>query len=165
MMSGRRSLVRMRASQPGELIELSREQMLALVQADSELSEILMRAFILRRIELIAHGAGDVVLVGSSHSPGTLRIKEFLSRNGHPYSYIDLDRDESVQDLLDRFQVHIDEVPVLICRGTVVLRNPSNHQVADCLGLNADIDESHIRDVVVIGAGHLGLAAAGYWAS
>ena len=105
------------------------------------------------------------MLVGSSHSPGTLRIKEFLSRNGHPYSYIDLDRDESVQDLLDRFQVHIDEVPVLICRGTVVLRNPSNHQVADCLGLNADIDESHIRDVVVIGAGPSGLAAAVYAAS
>ena len=165
MLSGRQSLVCIRMKQAGEVIKVDRQALQRLIQTDVELSEILMRAFILRRIELIAHGAGDVVLVGSSHSPGTLRIKEFLSRNGHPYSYIDLDRDESVQDLLDRFQLHIDEVPVLICRGTVVLRNPSNHQVADCLGLNADIDESHIRDVVVIGAGPSGLAAAVYAAS
>src|SRR5438067_1050948 len=152
-------------SKAGEVIELNRHALQQLVQTDVELSEIIMRAFILRRLELIAHGIGDSVLVGSAHSPGTLRIKEFLSRNGHPYSYIDLDRDEGVQDLLDKFQVKIDEVPVLICRGTVVLRNPSNHQVADCLGLNADIDESHIRDVVVIGAGPSGLAAAVYAAS
>jgi thioredoxin reductase (NADPH) len=124
-----------------------------------------MRAFIFRRLELIAAGAGDAVLVGSSHSSGTLRIKEFLGRNGHPYSYIDLDKDEGVQDLLDHFQVRIDEIPVLICRGSLVLRNPSNQQVADCLGLNAEIDESHIRDVLVIGAGPSGLAAAVYGAS
>ena len=131
MISGRRSLVRMRASQPGELIELSREQMLALVQADSELSEILMRAFILRRVELIAHGMGDVVLVGSSHTAGTLRIKEFLMRNGHPYSYIDLDRDADVQGLLDRFHIAAADIPVAICRGLVVLRNPTNQEIAD----------------------------------
>src|SRR6202022_4309334 len=95
----------------------------------------------------------------------TLRIKRFLSRNGHPYSYIDLDRDEDVQELLDRFRIGVDEVPVLICRDTLVLRNPTNRQVADCLGFNSDIDEAHIRDVIVIGAGPAGLAAAVYAAS
>src|SRR5438094_746788 len=165
MSSGRRSLVRMRASQPGELIELSREQMLALVQADSELSEILMRAFILRRVELIAHGMGDVVLVGSAHSAGTLRIKEFLMRNGHPYSYIDLERDPEVQNLLDGFHIAASDIPVVICRGELVLRNPTNQQVADCLGFNESIDQTDMRDVLIDGAGPAGLAAAVYGAS
>jgi thioredoxin reductase (NADPH) len=124
-----------------------------------------MRAFILRRVELFNRGLGDVVLVGSSHSAGTLRIKEFLSRNGNPYSYIDLERDTGVQEFLDRFQVTVDEIPVLICRGQTVLRNPSNQQLADCLGFNASIDESHVRDVIVVGAGPAGLAAAVYAAS
>jgi thioredoxin reductase (NADPH) len=89
MLSGRRSLVRARASRQGELIELDHKDLRRLVQTDAELSDILMRAFILRRVEVIAAGVGDIVLVGSTHSAGTLRIKEFLMRNGHPYSYID----------------------------------------------------------------------------
>lgn len=165
MLSGRPALVCVQMSKAGEVIEIDRHALQQLVQTDVELSEIIMRAFILRRLELIAHGIGDVVLVGSAHSAGTLRIKEFLSRNGHPYSYIDLDRDESVQELLDRFQVKIEEIPVLICRGRLVFRNPSNETIADCLGLNPDIDKSQIRDVVVIGAGPSGLAAAVYAAS
>src|SRR5579859_8136445 len=165
MLSGRSSLVCIRMKEAGELIELDRNALQTLIQTDVELSEIFMRAFILRRLELITHGFGDVVLVGSAHSPGTLGIKEFLTRNGHPYSYVDLDRDTGVQELLDRFHVRIDEIPVLICRGTTVLRNPTNRQVADCLGLNAQIDESHIHDVAVIGAGPAGLAAAVYAAS
>lgn len=165
MLAGRRGLVRIRASEAGELIELEREQLLALVQTDSELSEIFMRAFILRRVELIARGYGDVVLLGSTHSPGTLRIKEFLTRNNHPYSYIDLDRDSGVQSLLDRFHVSVADVPVLICRGELVLRNPSNQQIAACLGFNEAIDQSRMRDVVIIGAGPAGLAAAVYGAS
>jgi thioredoxin reductase (NADPH) len=165
MLSGRRALVRARASESGEAIELDREHLLALVQTDSELSEILMRAFILRRVELIAHGFGDVVLIGSSHCAGTLRVKEFLTRNAHPYTYIDLDRDADVQGLLDRFHVSAADVPVLICRGDVVLRNPTNQQIADCLGFNAAINETRIRDVVIVGAGPGGLAAAVYAAS
>jgi thioredoxin reductase (NADPH) len=98
LLSGRRSLVRARVIESGEVIQLTRDRLLALVQTDPEISEILMRAFILRRVELIAHGLGDVVLIGSMHSPGSLRIKEFLTRNGHPYAYIDLDRDHDVQD-------------------------------------------------------------------
>jgi thioredoxin reductase (NADPH) len=165
MISGRRSLVRIRATQAGEVIELTREKMLALVQGDSELSELMMRAFILRRVELIAHGAGDVVLIGSGHNAGTLRIKEFLMRNGHPYKYLDLDRDTGVQTLLDRFQVTAEEIPIVICRCTLVLRNPSNQEIADCLGFNVAIDETHVRDLVIVGAGPAGLAAAVYGAS
>jgi thioredoxin reductase (NADPH) len=165
MLSGRRSLVTLRVGEPGELIEVERDDLIALVQTDAELSEIFVRAFLLRRAELIAQGRGDVVLVGSNHSADTIRIKEFLTRNVHPYSFIDPDRDEGVQDLLDRFRFVIADLPVAICRGTAVLRNPTNRQIADCLGFNEAIDQRHARDVVVVGAGPAGLAAAVYAAS
>jgi len=165
MLSGRRSLIRARATKPGEVIELDHQELLRLVQTDAELSDILMRAFILRRVELIAAGVGDIVLIGSIYSAGTLGIKEFLMRNGHPYSYIDLERDPDVQNLLDSFQILASEIPVLICRGQVVLRNPSNQQIADCLGFNESIDQTQVRDLLVIGAGPSGLAAAVYGAS
>jgi thioredoxin reductase (NADPH) len=165
MLSGRRQFTRIRAGTDGEVIELEREQLLSFVQTDSELSEILMRAFILRRVELIAHQVGDAVLVGSNHSADTLRIKEFLTRNGYPHAYVDLDRDPDVQQLLDRFHVSLADIPVVICRGESVLRNPTNRQIADCLGFNEAIDRTHVRDLVVVGAGPSGLAAAVYGAS
>jgi len=165
MITGRRALGRLRVSEPGEVIELDREQLLALVQTDAELSEILMRAFILRRAELIAGGFGDVVLIGSTHCAGTLRVKEFLTRNGHPYQYIDLDRDADAQNLLDRFRVSAADVPVMICGAGGVLRNPSNQQIAECLGFNDAIDQTHLRDLLIVGAGPAGLAAAVYGAS
>jgi thioredoxin reductase (NADPH) len=165
MISGRRALVRARVTEPGEVIELDRAEMLALVQTDSEIGDLLMRAFILRRVELIAHGIGDVVLAGSNHCAGTLRVREFLTRNGHPYTYIDLDRDAGAQELLDRFQVDPEDIPVLICRGEVVLRNPSEREIADCLGLNEPIDPERLRDLIIVGAGPSGLAAAVYGAS
>jgi thioredoxin reductase (NADPH) len=165
MLTGRRSLARARVSEPGEAIELDREQLLGIIQTDPELSDIFMRAFVLRRIELIAGGYGDVVMIGSMHCAGTLRAKEFLTRNGHPFHYIDLDRDADAQDLLDRFHVTAADVPVLICRGDAVLRNPSNQQIADCLGFNDSIDRTHVRDLVIVGAGPAGLAAAVYGAS
>jgi thioredoxin reductase (NADPH) len=165
MILGRRSLTRARVTEPGEVIELTHEQLLGVVQTDAAISEILMRAFIYRRVELAAHGIGDVVLVGSLHSAGTLRVKEFLTRNGHPFSYIDLDRDATVQALLDRFQITTSDIPVLICRDDVVLRNPTNQQIADCLGFNESIDQTQLRDVVIVGAGPAGLAAAVYAAS
>ena len=157
LLSGRRALMRARVSRAGEVIELSRETLLSIVQTDSELSEILMRAFILRRAELIEQHVGDVVLVGSNHSAGTLRIKEFLTRNGYPYTYVDLDpHDSHGFDAAD--------IPIVICRG-VTLKNPSNQEVADCIGFNAAIDPVHVRDVIIVGAGPSGLAAAVYAAS
>jgi thioredoxin reductase (NADPH) len=165
LLSGRRGFVRVVVAEDGEVVEIDREHLLSLVQTDSELSEILMRAFILRRVELIEHGVGDVVLVGSDHSPGTLRIKEFLTRNGHPYKYLDLDQETGNQDLLDRFHVSVDDVPVVICRDKTALKNPTNEQIADCLGFNEVIDQTHLRDVVIVGAGPSGLAAAVYGSS
>ena len=165
MLTGRRALARTRVSEPGEVIELDHEQLFGLIQTDTELSDIFMRAFVLRRMELIAGGYGDVVLIGSTHCAGTLRVEEFLTRNGHPFHYIDLDRDADAQELLDRFQVSAADVPVLICRGDAVLRNPSNQQIADCLGFNDSIDRTHVRDLVIVGAGPAGLAAAVYGAS
>ena len=164
-LSGRRSLFRVRVTKPGKVIELDRQQMLALIQTDAELGEILMRAFILRRVELIAAGVGDIVLIGSTYSASTLRIKEFLMRNGHPYSYIDLERDPDVQNLLDNFKISASEIPILICRGQLVLRNPSNQEIAACLGFNESIEQSHVRDLIIIGGGPSGLAAAVYGAS
>src|SRR4051812_8322425 len=165
ILSGRRSLVTLRVGEPGELVELGRDALLQLVQTDAELSEIFVRAFLLRRVVLLEGGRGDVVLVGSNHSSDTLRIKEFLTRNAHPYSMIDPDKDSDVQELLDHFQFSIAEIPVLICRGVTVLRNPSNRQIADCLGFNDAIDQTQLRDVVIVGAGPAGLAAAVYAAS
>jgi thioredoxin reductase (NADPH) len=165
MLSGRPSLVTLRVGEPGEVIEVQRDELLSLVQTDAELSEIFVRAFLLRRAALVASGYGDVVLVGSNHSADTIRIKEFLTRNLHPYAFIDPDRDAGVQDLLDHFQFAIVDLPVLICRGNAVLRNPTNRQIADCLGFNASIDQVHVRDVVIVGAGPSGLAAAVYAAS
>jgi thioredoxin reductase (NADPH) len=154
-----------RVTKPGEVIELDRQHMMALVQTDAELGDILMLAFILRRVELVAAGVGDVVLIGSAHSAGTLRVKEFLTRNGHPYSYLDVERDPAVQNLLDGFHIAVGEIPVVICRGQRVLRNPSEQQVADCLGFNEAVDLTLLRDVVIVGAGPSGLAAAVYGAS
>ena len=165
MLSGRRSFFALRAVDRGVVLEVARDALLALVQTDAELGELFMRAFILRRVALIARGVGDVVLIGSAYSPATLRSREFLSRNGHPYAWVDLDRDAGVQALLDRFHVSTDDVPVLICRGTVVLRNPSNREIADCLGFNDTVDGARARDLVVVGAGPAGLAAAVYAAS
>src|SRR5882672_7446979 len=165
MLSGRRGLAQVRAGEAGEVIEVSRDDLLALIQTDSELSTLFMRAFILRRVELIARGVSDVVLLGSSHCQGTLRVREFLTRNGHPHTMLDLDRDAGVQELLDRFHVSAADVPVVITCGEVVLRNPSNQQIADALGFNDAIDRTHVRDLVIIGAGPAGLAAAVYGAS
>src|SRR6266487_2110609 len=135
------------------------------VLTDAELSEILMRAFILRRVELIAREIGDVVVIGSMHCGGTLRVREFLTRNGHPFHYIDLDRDPDAQTMLDQFHVSAADVPVLICRGDAVLKNPSNQKIAECLGFNPAIDQTHVSDLVIVGAGPAGLAAAVYGAS
>ena len=165
MLSGRPGLAQIRAGVAGEVIEVGRDELLALIQSDGELSEILMRAFILRRVELIARGVSDVVVLGSTHCQGTLRIREFLTRNGHPHTMLDLDRHAGVQELLDRFHVSAADVPVVITCGEVVLRNPSNQQIADALGFNDAIDQTQVRDLVIVGAGPSGLAAAVYGAS
>ncbi|MBV9404365.1 MAG: FAD-dependent oxidoreductase, partial [Acidobacteriaceae bacterium] len=165
MISAGRSLVRGRVTAAGEFLEVGADDLRSLIGKDAELSDIFMRAFILRRLALISRGYGNLILMGSRHSARTLELREFLSRNGHPYTYVDLDTDQTSQELLDRFQVKLSEIPVVICQGDRVLRSPSIQQLANCLGFNTSIDGSEVRDVIVVGAGPAGLAAAVYAAS
>jgi thioredoxin reductase (NADPH) len=165
VLSGRRSLVRGRARTDCKLIEITPDNLRRIVQTDPELSEIFLRAFLLRRTHLINHTSGDVLLVGSSHSADTLRLKAFLTRNGHPHAYIDVDREGGVQELLEHFAIRLEDVPVLICRGKKVLKNPTNAEAAACLGFNAPLVAGAIHDLIVVGAGPAGLAAAVYAAS
>jgi thioredoxin reductase (NADPH) len=166
MISGQRCLVFGRVTEDGEFLELGGEQLRLLVARDAELSEILMRAFLLRRVELVRQGWGNLSVLGSQHSARTLEIREFLNRNGHPYTYVDLDRDQASQELLDRFEVKPAEVPVVVCNaGRNVLRNPSIQKLAACLGWSTVTAPHDVRDVIIVGAGPAGLAAAVYAAS
>ena len=165
MLSGRRALATGRFRGDGEVVDIPPSALRNLVVTDAELSELLMRAFILRRVALISNHLGDAVVLGSRHCARTLGIREFLERNGHPYLYLDVEQDEGARALVERFQIGPHDIPVLICRGTKVLRAPSNAEVADCLGFNAGISTDAVRDVVVVGAGPAGLSAAVYAAS
>ncbi len=165
MISGARSLSRGRVAEPGEFLEVGADALHSLIARDAELSDIFMRAFIQRRLALIAGGTSNVTILGSRHSANTLHLREFLTRNGFPHTYIDLDSDTDAQELLDRFDLKIDEVPVVICSGKAVLRNPTTQKLAECLGFAGTVDESRIRDVAIVGAGPAGLAAAVYAAS
>jgi thioredoxin reductase (NADPH) len=162
---GTGTVVRMRVREDGEVLSIDEAHLRTIVQTDSELSELFMRAFILRRVSLITSQSSDVILLGSAHSAGTLRLQQFLTRNTYPYMNLDIDSDASVRDLLERFHVQVEDFPVVICRGSVVLKNPSNEEVAACLGMNQQIDDDRIRDCIVVGAGPAGLAAGVYAAS
>jgi thioredoxin reductase (NADPH) len=156
---------RIRVREAGEILSISEENLRNIVQTDAEVSEMFMRAFILRRMGLVASGQSEAMLLGSRYSPGTLRLREFLTRNSYPYVSVDIDSDSDVQALLERFHVTVDEVPVLIGRCGRVFRNPSIAQVADFLQMNPAIDDTRVHDLVVVGAGPAGLAAAVYAAS
>ena len=164
LLSGRPVVVHARARGAVRVLELPSSQLRSLVQIDAELSEIFLRAFMLRRLALMAQGGSNIVLIGSRHCAGTLELQEFLTRNSQPYGYLDVELDAAVQETLDRFGVGVEDVPVLICRGTRVLRKPTIEEVAGCLGLN-ELNEAVVRDLVVIGGGPAGLSSAVYAAS
>lgn len=165
LLAGGAALGRLVAAEPTEVVQIDRNTLLSLVRMDSELSEVLLRAFMLRRAELVTRDLGAVLVVGSSYCGSTLGIREFLTRNRHPYTWLDLDRDPYAQELLDRFDVSMADMPLVICGGETVLRSPSNQQIADCLGFNQSLDRTQVRDLVIVGAGLAGLAAAVYAAS
>ncbi len=150
----------------GEVLSIPESELRTIVQTDSEIMEIFMRAFILRRMGLISQEeGGDVILVGSTASPGTLRLVQFLTRNNYPFAFKDIDTDEDARHCLARFNLQSADLPVVVCRGEVVLKNPSNAEVAACLGMNPQFDAGRVRDAIIIGAGPSGLAAAVYAAS
>jgi len=159
------TLVRARVREDGDVLVIAEDRLRTIIQTDAELSELFMRAFILRRVGLLGSRSGDVILLGSSQSAGTLRLQQFLTRNSYPFVNLDVYTDHSVQSLLDRFHIKVEDIPVVLCRGAVVLKNPSNEEVAACLGMNQQIDDDRVRDVIVVGAGPSGLAAAVYAAS
>ena len=165
MISGRRSIYRCQAVEGGTLLELSAKNLRTLIAKDAELSDIFMKAFLTRRMSLKEQGHGNVLILGSRYSAATLAAREFLARDGHPFAYLDLDADQAAQEMLDRFGVSQADIPVVICNGTQLLRNPSPKQIAECLGFNSNINETQVRDVVIVGAGPAGLAAAVYAAS
>jgi thioredoxin reductase (NADPH) len=165
MIAGQRTVLQARVAQAGEVLVLPPKELQTLVARDERLSEIVLGAFILRRLMLINQQVSNVVLVGSRHSADTLRLREFLSRNDYPYNYVDLDLDDTSRSLLDHFSIAVTEIPIVIGNGTHVLRNPSTSRLADCLGLNDNIDKSLLHDLIIVGAGPAGLAAAVYAAS
>jgi thioredoxin reductase (NADPH) len=162
---GSAGMVRARAGHDGTVIVIDIERLRTIVQTDAELSELFMRAFILRRMGLLSEHTCDVVLIGSGHSADTLRLSEFLTRNTIPFATLDVSTDTDAQTALERFHVPAEDVPVVICRGEHVLKNPSNFEVATCLSINPPIEESRVHDLLIVGAGPAGLAAAVYGAS
>jgi len=164
VISGNRSLLTARVANDGTVLELTREKVLSLMAKDTEIGDILMGAFVARRLLMIQLGEGNVVLFGTKTSARTLALREFLTRNGHPFTYVDIDIDCSAAELMDKLAVRNSEIPVVYCNSRYVLRSPSITDLAACLDLNISVDRG-VRDVLVIGAGPAGLAVAVYAAS
>jgi thioredoxin reductase (NADPH) len=164
LLSSSSSVVGARARGETETIEVAADRLRKLVVENSELSDVILAAFLARRQELIATGRGSLTVVGSRFSPDTFRIREFLERNSRPFEWIDLETDARVSRLLDGLGVSPDETPIVIDSGGVVTHNPTVEQMATCFGLSR-VDDSQIFDVIVAGAGPAGLASAVYAAS
>ncbi|MFC6644647.1 FAD-dependent oxidoreductase [Granulicella cerasi] len=160
----REALVTARAATDAKVLHISRVRFREFVTSETDIGDIVMRAVILRRLGLIRHSLGGVAIVGPGRSLDTLRLARFLSRNGYPIKLLDTDLDPAAGGLTDAFSLLPEEMPVVICAGTV-LRNPSVAELADALGIAEEIDENFLYDVAVVGAGPAGLAAAVYAAS
>ncbi len=163
-LSGRPFLVDETALTDVEAVAISANRLRALLIAEASLGERLMRALILRRVGLIESGAGPIV-IGDEHDADVLRLTNFLRRNGQPYRSLDPQSDSCAQTLVERFNVAPEELPIVLCPGGQLLRNPGEYQLARCVGLLGPIDSGRIYDVVVIGAGPSGLATSVYAAS
>jgi len=165
MLWGRPSLVSARTVEQTEVVELDPATLRNLLQTEPELGEFVLRAFVRRRMAMISRAMGDVVLIGSRNSADTLRLKEFLAHNGHPFTYSEVGQDGPAEQLLQRFNFGPEDVPVLIGHDESPMRNPTNAELAARLGLNAEINGERVYDLIVVGAGPAGLAAAVYGAS
>jgi thioredoxin reductase (NADPH) len=165
LFNDRQVLVSGRAGPATRVIRIKRPDFRRMVTAEPDIAEIIMRAFILRRVGLIRYSHGGVTVVGAGHGADTLRIERFLMRNGYPHRLIDTDRDADAQGFLDCFELTSAELPVVVTPDHTVFRNPSNAELADALGLAETIDPDITYDLAVVGAGPAGLAAAVYGAS
>lgn len=163
--SGGPALVDGFAATDVEVISISPERLRALLVADAELGEIIMRALILRRVSLIEKGAGGPVIIGTGHEPELVALQGFLRRNNHPHTVVDVKTDADAAALVERVAAKAEDFPLVICPDGSVLRNPDEGQLATCLGWLPEFDESHVYDVAIVGAGPAGLASAVYAAS
>jgi thioredoxin reductase (NADPH) len=164
-LSGQPALVDAQARGPVESVAIPPERLRALLIAEAEIGERIMRALILRRVGLIETGTGGPILVGREGDSDLLRLEGYLSRNGHPHQKLDPEADADARALVERFHVAPEELPIVLCPGGQLLRNPTEACLARCLGLVGPIDPDRVFDVVVIGAGPAGLATAVYAAS
>jgi thioredoxin reductase (NADPH) len=161
----REVLVSARAGEASVLLRVKRADFRRLVSTEADIGELVMRAFILRRVSLIRQVHGGVVVVGPAHTADTLRLVQFLSRNAYPHRLVDTEHDPGADGFLDCFALAAGDLPVVIAPGHRVLRNPSFAQLADDLGLTETFDHARVFDLAVVGAGPAGLAAAVYGAS
>ena len=160
-LSGRPYLVDEQAVTDVEAVAIRPDRLRALLIAEAELGERLMRALILRRVGLIEAGAGPII-IGAAANSDLLRLVNFLRRNGHPYQALDPETDSCAQSLVERFRIEPEELPIVLCPNGSLLRNPSEDQLARCVGLLGPIDSNKLYDVVIVGAGPSGLATAVY---
>ena len=163
-LSGKPALVDGLTTRPVEVLLIPPARLRALIVAEAELGERIMRALILRRVALIENGAGGPVLIGKRNDRRLVALEGFLSRNGHPHSVID-ERDEDALRLIEQFAARPEDLPLVICPDGTVLHHPSDPELATALGMLPELDASHIYDVAVVGAGPAGLATAVYAAS
>ncbi|ATQ42669.1 FAD-dependent oxidoreductase [Caulobacter mirabilis] len=163
-LSGARALVDGEAVTDIEALLIRPERLRALLIAEAELGERIMRALILRRVGLIEDGAGPVI-VGRAQHADVLRLQSFLGRNGHPHQHLDPDVDEEARALIERFHLVEEELPIVLCPTGEFMRNPTEAALARCVGLTTRLDPDHVYDMAVVGAGPAGLAAAVYGAS
>ncbi|MCX5515656.1 thioredoxin reductase [Kaistia algarum] len=160
-LSGRPALVDARTAGAVEALLVPSEKLRALMIAEADLGERLMRALILRRVGLIESGAGPVIVAPAGQGD-LLRLQGFLGRNGHPYQWIDSAADPASAALMERLHLTAEEMPIVLCPAGQILRNPSEQELARCLGLVGTIDPDRLYDVAVVGAGPAGLATAVY---
>jgi thioredoxin reductase (NADPH) len=165
LFNNRRILVSARAAQDIRVIRVRRDDFRRMVAVEPDIGEIIMRAFILRRVGLIRHAQGAVTLVGPGHGGDTLRLQRFLTRNGYPHQLIDTERDADAKGFMSCFELSKDQLPVVVLADDTVLHNPTTSHLADAMGLTEELDASIVYDIAVIGAGPGGLAAAVYGAS
>jgi len=163
MLSGKPALVDAQAIETAEALVIPPERLRALMIAKADLGERIMRTLILRRVALIEHGKG-VVLVAAPDSARLLALQYFLRRNGYPHMALDVEDADAIT-LLERLSPRSDDLPLVVCPDGTVLRNPDERQLASCLGVLLESDPSHIYDVAIVGVGPAGLAAAVYAAS
>jgi thioredoxin reductase (NADPH) len=165
LLSGRPSLVDGLALSDAEVIVIPPQRLRDLLVAEAEIGERIMRALILRRVGLLERNVGGPVIVGDAGNRDVLRLENFLERNGHPHQRLDPETDDTAHALLDRFHIHADELPIVLCANGVILRNPTESQLARCIGLSHALDPNTLHDVAIVGSGPAGLAAAVYAAS